>query len=176
MSLPQKSKSVKSHVQFRIENRDSDSDSDSDSIDLGDSTKAKEGEPDYYDPVYFDSDSDSDDNKEEEEEGPSVTSNKDVQVKKEDQDDDEMEYDIRAGISSSTTTTSSSSSMKDITMGLEKNSLESSKKTSKKNKKHPTLSDVDLLYDPDQDEKDQEWLMKKIADMNFIRISSEPCL
>ncbi|KAF9361897.1 hypothetical protein BGX26_010300 [Mortierella sp. AD094] len=157
MSLPQKSKSSKNRVHFRTEDRDSDSNSDSDAIDLADSTKTNENEPDYYDPIYFDSDSDDDDVKE-------VASNKHGQPKTEEQDDDEKEYDARAGISGSDSVMSGQhTNVKDITKQLEESSLNSPKKPSKKSKKHPTISDADLLYDPDQDDRDQEWLMKKIA-------------
>ncbi|KAF9174036.1 hypothetical protein BGX21_003656 [Mortierella sp. AD011] len=158
MSSPQKSKSGQNRVQFRTENRDSDSNSDSDAIDLADSTKTNENEPDYYDPIYFDSDSDDDDDVKE------VASNTHGQPMTEEQDDDEKEYDVRAGISGSSAGLSGQhTNVKDITKQLEESSLHSPKNSSKKSKKHPTISDADLLYDPDQDDRDQEWLMKKIA-------------
>ncbi|OAQ30980.1 hypothetical protein K457DRAFT_72685 [Linnemannia elongata AG-77] len=40
---------------------------------------------------------------------------------------------------------------------------ESTKSTKKNNKKHATISDADLLYDPDEDDRDENWLIKKIA-------------
>ncbi|KAF8982289.1 hypothetical protein BGZ46_001515 [Entomortierella lignicola] len=159
MSLPQTSKSRK-NVQFKTKAKDpEDSYSDSDSVDLIDSTKTNE--PDYYDPVYFDSDTDDD---------KDVTT--DFNKHDEGQDDDEMEYDIRAGISSSDSnnksytigaTSQQSTNIKDITKQLGESSLESPKKVSEKNKKHPTISNEELFYDPEQDDKDQEWLIKKIA-------------
>ncbi|KAG0007442.1 hypothetical protein BGZ80_004654 [Entomortierella chlamydospora] len=158
MSSPQKSKSGKNRVQFRTEDRDSDSNSDSDAIDLADSTKTNENEPDYYDPIYFDSDSDDDDGVKE------IASNTHGQPMTEEQDDDEKEYDVRAGISGRSSGMSGQhTNVKDITKQLEESSLHSPKKSSKKSKKHPTISNADLLYDPDQDDRDQEWLMKKIA-------------
>ncbi|KAG0252010.1 hypothetical protein BG011_007268 [Mortierella polycephala] len=121
-----------------------DSDTDSDSNDI-DSTQMKQEATDYYDPVYFDTD---------EEEGS-------MSEVEEEQDDDEKAYDVRTGITKEAKK-AIEPSMVDITEGLEKSSFGAPCK-SKKNKKHPTISNTDLLYDPDEDDKDEDWILKKIA-------------
>lgn len=142
----------------------SDSESDSDSNDNLDAPPTNQQDaPDYYDPVYFDSD------EEDEPEADEAVNNK-RHGDDDEQDDDEKEYDIRAGLTSGLSDSSaaaaglSSSQMSDITKKLEASSMgESTKSTKKKNKKHATISDADLLYDPDEDDRDENWLIKKIS-------------
>ncbi|KAG0290743.1 hypothetical protein BGZ96_005815 [Linnemannia gamsii] len=140
---------------------DSDSDSDSDSNDNLEAPPTHQNAPDYYDPIYFDSD--------EEDEPDADETNNESRHDDDGQDDDEKEYDIPAGLASglnsnSTTTVSSNSHIADITMKLENSSMgESTKSTKKSNKNHATISDADLLYDPDEDDRDENWLIKKIS-------------
>ncbi|KAF9107120.1 hypothetical protein BGX29_007337 [Mortierella sp. GBA35] len=139
----------------------SDSDSDADSINNLEAPPIKQDAPDYYDPVYFDSD----DEDEEDEDDADETH---AEQGKDDQDDDEREYDIRAGVTSGINNTdtvgSSSSNISDITKKLENSSMNEPTKPGKKSKKkHATISDADLLYDPDEDDRDENWLIKKIS-------------
>ncbi|KAG0364886.1 E2F-associated phosphoprotein-domain-containing protein [Gamsiella multidivaricata] len=149
----------------------SESDSESNLHELPDSTSTKPEEPDYYDPIYFDSDEDDSDSDDE-------TGSRPTKVPEE-QDDDEKEFDARAGIPTSAGTSTAENNMKDLTTGLAQSSLGPSSstststststsapsgKSSKKNKKkHRIMSDAELLYDPDEDDRDQDWLIKKIA-------------
>ncbi|KAF9960845.1 hypothetical protein BGZ72_005681 [Mortierella alpina] len=118
-----------------------DVDSESDSSDIADAAQVKPAAPDYYDPVYFDTDEDTDEG--------------------EDQDQDEKDYDARAGLSGQVGKVAETN-MTDITEGLRRSSIGSSS-GSKKVKKHPALSNAELLYDPDEDDRDENWLLKKIA-------------
>ncbi|KAG0053032.1 hypothetical protein BGZ83_001737 [Gryganskiella cystojenkinii] len=137
-------------VQFNVADEGFDAD-------LNDPAQGLEGgqpeeKADYYDPVYFDSDSYEDDTDEEEEK----------------QDADEEAYDARAGVSEKTAASGkakSQSSVSEITESLESTSLRSpSSEESKKAKKtRPTISNEELLYDPDEDDRDEEWLIKKIS-------------
>ncbi|KAF9147995.1 hypothetical protein BG015_010311, partial [Linnemannia schmuckeri] len=143
----------------------SESESDSDSIDnLEAPPTHQQDAPDYYDPIYFDSD-------EEDEPDADETMNEQGHGNDDNQDDDEKEYDIRAGLTSgldnsaaAAAAKSNSSQMADITKKLENSSMGVSTKPIKKsNKKHATISDADLLYDPDEDDRDENWLIKKIS-------------
>lgn len=149
MSATQENQGNSKKVQFMATNEDLDGD-------LNDQSEGLEGgqpeeKPDYYDPVYFDSDSyeeDSDDEK---------------------QDADEQDYDRRAGLAAKTDKgKSKSSDMSEITTGLQQASLQTLEE-SKKSKKQPTISNEELLYDPDEDDRDEEWLIKKIAGVSIIR-------
>src|SRR5690242_8941068 len=124
MNLPE---SNKKSVQFRDGSDDSDLDSDSNSIELTDSSKLNKDQQDYYDPIYFDTDSDS--NQEDDNDASTFNSNHER-----------------------------GSSVGHITSELEKSTLgsikEQKKMVSKKSKSRPMISDADLLYDPDQDDKD----------------------
>ncbi|KAG0276734.1 hypothetical protein BGZ95_007129 [Linnemannia exigua] len=138
----------------------SESDSDSESIDNLEAPPTHQQDvPDYYDPIYFDSD---------EEDGTDAEETNNQQ-QNDDQDDDEKEYDIRAGLSADPNnnaaagSSNSSSQMSDITKKLEDSSMSDTTKSTKKNKKHATISDADLLYDPDEDDRDENWLVKKIS-------------
>lgn len=164
--LPASTPAFKRRIRFGTIDVGSGSGSDSDS-DSNDNLEApptnQQDAPDYYDPIYFDSDEE-----DEPEAGEAV--NDKGQGDDDDQDDDEKEYDIRAGLTSGITsssaaaTGSSSSQMSDITKKLEESSMgESTESTKKNNKKHATISDADLLYDPDEDDRDENWLIKKIA-------------
>ncbi|KAI1320262.1 hypothetical protein EDD11_001477 [Mortierella claussenii] len=173
MSPLSKPERISKTVQF-ISDRTTghDSDPDSDALDLPESSKTRQEDPDYYDPVYFDSD-DYEEDEEEEEEDETGTGGR--------QDKDEMEYDIRAGIVKGNLDTAKDSSihvgMKDIISGFAQSSLEPTShttppplatiskksKASKRQQKHRALSDAELLYDPEEDDRDQDWLIKKIA-------------
>ncbi|KAF9904979.1 hypothetical protein EC991_002161 [Linnemannia zychae] len=137
---------------------ESESESESDAINnLEAPPTHQQDAPDYYDPIYFDSDEDEADA----DEATNTQEN-------DDQDDDEKEYDIRVGLSTDLNNaaaagSSSRSQMSDITKKLESSSMNESSKLTKKNKKHATISDADLLYDPDEDDRDEDWLIKKIA-------------
>ncbi|KAF9432531.1 hypothetical protein BGZ76_010663 [Entomortierella beljakovae] len=151
MNLPGSNK--KKSVQFKNESKDSDSDSDSNSIELADSSHLNKDEQDYYDPIYFDTDSDSD--QEDSDKTLAHTKNS-----KEDGDgDDTSANTFNNGAADGLSVGYITNELEKSTLG----SIKKKKKTSKKNQSHPTISDADLLYDPDQDDKDQEWLMKKIA-------------
>ncbi|KAG0006951.1 hypothetical protein BGZ65_001322 [Modicella reniformis] len=148
-------------VRFEIEDRDSNSDSDSDSsvnniVDLSSTNNNDKGDLDYYDPIYFDSDEETDGS--------------------DDDDDNEEPFNKKL---QEKRTNPLETSLKDITHGLRASTLRSpsplsplpsmkrnkEQKEKKKNRMRPTISDADLLYDPDEDDKDQDWLMKKIAAM-----------
>ncbi|KAK3848645.1 MAG: E2F-associated phosphoprotein-domain-containing protein [Linnemannia gamsii] len=138
----------------------SESESDSESIDNLEAPPTHQQDvTDYYDPIYFDSD-------EEDETDAEEINN---EQRNDDQDDDEKEYDIRAGLSADPNnnaaagSSSSSSQISDITKKLESSSMSEITKPTKKNKKHSTISDADLLYDPDEDDRDENWLVKKIS-------------
>lgn len=160
--LPQSAPAFKRKIRFGTIDVGSGSNSDSDS-DSNSNLEAppthQQDAPDYYDPIYFDSD-------EEDELDADETNN---ESRHDDgQDDDEKEYDIRAGLASglnnSSVSAGSSSQIADITMKLENSSMgESTKSTKKKNSNHATISDADLLYDPDEDDRDENWLIKKIS-------------
>lgn len=166
--LPTSTPAFKRKIRFGTIDVGSGSDSESDS-DSNDNLEApptnQQDVPDYYDPVYFDSD------EEDESEADEAANDKGHGGGDDDQDDDEKEYDIRAGLTSSLNDSSaaaaagsSSSQMSDITKKLEASSMgESAKSTKKKSKKHATISDADLLYDPDEDDRDENWLIKKIS-------------
>ncbi|KAF9279269.1 hypothetical protein BGZ88_000076 [Linnemannia elongata] len=162
--LPASTPAFKRKIRFGTIDVGSGSDSDSDSNDNLEAPPTNQQDaPDYYDPIYFDSDEE-----DEPEAGEAV--NDKGQGDDDGQDDDEKEYDIRAGLTSGITsssaaaTGSSSSQMSDITKKLEESSMgESIKSTKKNNEKHATISDADLLYDPDEDDRDENWLIKKIA-------------
>ncbi|KAG0343183.1 hypothetical protein BG000_006299 [Podila horticola] len=125
---------------------DSESDSESDSG-LDTITASKSEDPDYYDPIYFDTDSEESDD-DEQKQGSST--------KKEDPVEP---LDNLSG------TTDANGGVTEITEGLKSSSLASpSTSTSKKSKKHAKISDADLLYDPDEDDRDENWLIKKIAE------------
>ncbi|KAF9286219.1 hypothetical protein BGZ68_003111 [Mortierella alpina] len=132
-----KSSTAEPKVKFSTE----DMDSESDVSDIADSAQVKAGTPDYYDPVYFDTDEDTDEG--------------------EDQDQDEKDYDARAGLSGETGKVVQMD-LTDITEGLRRSSIGSSS-GSQRTKKHPALSNAELLYDPDEDDRDENWLLKKIA-------------
>lgn len=120
---------------------DSESDSGLDTI-----TASKSEDPDYYDPIYFDTDSEESDD-DEQKQGSST--------KKEDPVEP---LDNLSG------NTDANGGVTEITEGLKSSSLASpSTSTSKKSKKHTKISDADLLYDPDEDDRDENWLIKKIA-------------
>ncbi|KAF9414581.1 hypothetical protein BGZ94_000354 [Podila epigama] len=89
----------------------------------------------YYDPVYFDSDSD----EESQNEGPA--SNSEAQQ--------------------------STGSVAGITESMKSSSITATAspavKSGKKVRKLAMLSDADLLYDPDEDDRDGDWLVRKIA-------------
>ncbi|KAF9952795.1 hypothetical protein BGZ70_000479 [Mortierella alpina] len=136
-----KSTAAEPKVRFSAE----DVDSESDLSDIDNSAQVKAGTPDYYDPVYFDTDEDTDEGADE----------------GEDQDQDEMDYDASAGLSGQTGKVVETN-ITEITEGLEQSSIRSSS-GSKKTKKHPALSNAELLYDPDEDDRDENWLLKKIA-------------
>ncbi|KAF9574984.1 hypothetical protein EC968_004744 [Mortierella alpina] len=127
-------------VRFSAEDVDSDSDL-SDVVDSTQVNAGTAGTAEYYDPVYFDTDEDTDEG--------------------EDQDQDEKDYDARAGLSGQIEK-AAETNMTDITEGLGRSSISSSS-ISKRTKKHPALSNADLLYDPDEDDRDENWLLKKIA-------------
>lgn len=128
-------------VQFGVEGGDSDSDS---SIrDVHDSSKADQEETEYYDPVYFDSDSGSDESDyDESSHGPRIGHEMKMQMK-----------DITHGLETSTLGSASAST----------SASQSSSSTVRRKKMHPTMSNADLLYDPDEDDRDQDWLIRKIA-------------
>ncbi|GJJ69362.1 hypothetical protein EMPS_01708 [Entomortierella parvispora] len=143
MSATRENQGNDKKVQFMVADADLD-------VDLHDLSEGLDGgqpeeKPDYYDPVYFDSDSyeeDSDDEK---------------------PDADEEDYDKRAGLSASTDKGKGKvGDMSEITAGLQQTSLQASD-GSKKSKKQPTISNEELLYDPDEDDRDEQWLIKKIA-------------
>jgi hypothetical protein len=162
--LPPSTPVFKRKIRFGTIDVGSGSDSDSDS-DPNDNLEAppthQQDAPDYYDPIYFDSD--------EEDEPEADETNNESRNEGDDQDDDEREYDIRAGLASGLNNTSaavgsSSSPIADITKKLESSSMGESTKSTKKNKKsHATIPDADLLYDPDEDDRDENWLIKKIS-------------
>lgn len=154
MSTPQETTAgMDKRVQFSLE----DEDVDSDSNDFAESSKVSQEEPEYYDPIYFDSDEDNSDEYE------------DV--------DEEDGYKGSVSSSGGTGRTDHEVKMKGITRGLQASTLEPSISTStsspspssgtklskKKIKQRPTISNADLLYDPDEDDRDQDWLIQKIA-------------
>ncbi|KAG0029412.1 hypothetical protein BGZ82_007965 [Podila clonocystis] len=123
---------------------DSESTSESDN-DIDTITASKPEDPDYYDPIYFDTDSDESD---EEQKPGSPTKKKDPV---EPLDNLSGSTDANGGVT-------------EITEGLKSSSLESpSTNAIKQSKKHTKISDADLLYDPDEDDRDENWLIKKIA-------------
>ncbi|KAF9919070.1 hypothetical protein BX616_002123 [Lobosporangium transversale] len=168
-------KSLKQTTTHLNSDLDSDADSDSDSLNIPESLIAKGSDndqgPEYYDPIYFDSDEDHEDEKD----------GKDDYDDEEEEDQGEKNYDIRTSILNSRDASSDTNgrnahakNIKDMTKKFEKSSLMSSPSSSrtiprnedaKKSKlqKHRIISDIDLLYNPDQDDKDQNWLFKKIA-------------
>ncbi|KAG0202246.1 WD repeat-containing protein 6 [Mortierella sp. GBA30] len=146
MSNLQESASTETKVKFSME----DDDSESDLEDMIDSTQVKQETQDYYDPVYFDTDEEDDNT----DEGPSKLD--------EDQDDDEKEYDARAGLTEKARK-NAEASVTDITESLRRSSIGNTC-GSIQSKKHPTISNADLLYDPDEDDRDENWLLKKIAE------------
>ncbi|KAF8947890.1 hypothetical protein BGZ47_007423 [Haplosporangium gracile] len=163
--LPQSTPAFKRKIRFGTIDVGSGSESDSDSIDnLEAPPTHQQDTPDYYDPIYFDSD-------EEDEPDADETMNEQGHGNDDNQDDDEKEYDTRAGLTSglgnsaaAAAAGSSSSQMADIINKLENNSMgETTKPMKKSNKKHATISDADLLYDPDEDDRDENWLIKKIS-------------
>ncbi|KAG0313456.1 hypothetical protein BGZ99_008862 [Dissophora globulifera] len=170
-STSHRSAPSRKNVHFGIEDRDSDSDASLN--ELLDSADTKQEDPDYYDPIYFDSDEDDDDDDDDNNNNGTVRAGETSAhaTAHKAQDDDEIEYDARVGIptihSKEKKKTITATSVKEITKGLEESKLDlgsSSKIVSKaKAKKRPALSDLDLLYDPDQDDRDQDWLVKKIA-------------
>ncbi|KAF9930401.1 hypothetical protein FBU30_000532 [Linnemannia zychae] len=151
-------------IRFGTINGDSGSDSESDS-EFMENLNAPPTKDDYYDPIYFDSD--------EEDEYSEDDTNLE-QIVDNDQDDDEKEYDSRAGlsinISSAAAATGaggtkfkSNGPISDITARLKESTMDESTKPAPKNKKHATISNADLLYDPDEDDRDENWLIKKIS-------------
>ncbi|KAF9546478.1 hypothetical protein EC957_009691 [Mortierella hygrophila] len=164
--LPTSTPAFKRKIRFGTIDVGSGSDSDSDSDSNGNLEAPptnQQDAPDYYDPIYFDSD-------DEDEAEADEAVNGEGQGGDDDQDDDEREYDILAGLtsglndSSAAAAGSSSSQMSDITKKLEESSMRVSTKPTKRiNKKHATISDADLLYDPDEDDRDENWLIKKIS-------------
>ncbi|KAF9580427.1 WD repeat-containing protein 6 [Lunasporangiospora selenospora] len=113
----------------------------------------------YYESIYFDTDDDSD------ADGTEATPKG---KEAEDQDEDEKEYDRRAGFESKKTATSQTMAQAEIsaiTTGLQQSSLDaSSSKKSGRKQRHKMISDAELLYDPDEDDRDEDWLIKKIAE------------
>lgn len=140
---------------------DGDSDSDSCTHDFLDSTKAKQDEAEYYDPIYFDSDED-DEGVDEDNDSHVESSNRNLGG----------QSHARADTANGSRIDHHDMKMETITHGLQASTLEASSPSSltspsttrskKKSKRDPTLSDADL-YDPDEDDIDQNWLMKKIA-------------
>ena len=167
--IPTSTPAFKRKIRFGTIDVGSGSDSESDSDSNGNLEAPptnQQDAPDYYDPIYFDSD------EEDEPEADEAMDDK-RHGDGDDQDDDEKEYDIHAGLtsgfydSSAAAAGSSSSQVSDITKKLEESSMGEStkptKKTKKNKKKHATISDADLLYDPDEDDRDETWLIKKIS-------------
>jgi hypothetical protein len=138
-----KSTNSAKNVQFKSEEEDSEWDSDLELTGASNS-KSNEGQQDYYDPIYFDSDTESESDREFE-------------------NGHDMQYKSPPDVTTSSNNSVSITSIKDLTNHFEKSTLSSSKKSTKNVKKHATVSNDDLFYDPDQDDKDQEWLFKKIA-------------
>ncbi|KAK3813241.1 MAG: E2F-associated phosphoprotein-domain-containing protein [Benniella sp.] len=82
---------------------------------------------------------------------------------------------ITRGLQASTLEPSSTSTSTSISSPSPSSSSSSGIKTSKKKtKQRPTISDADLLYDPDEDDRDQDWLIQKIADIWTDAILSCP--
>ncbi|KAG0348095.1 hypothetical protein BG004_006070 [Podila humilis] len=123
----------------------SDSDTESDN-DFDTVTASKKSEPEYYDPIYFDSDSDFEDDQ--------------VYTAKREQRITEP-LDNLSGV------LSPNNGVAEITEELKSSSLDQAPSPAAKGKrvrKHPTISDSELLYDPDEDDRDENWLIKKIAE------------
>ncbi|KAF8944407.1 hypothetical protein BGZ52_010630, partial [Haplosporangium bisporale] len=130
-------------VVFKVK-AESESDTESDN-DLNTITASKPEDPDYYDPIYFDTDSE---DSEEEEQKQGAPTKRDGPVEP---------LDNLSG-------TTVANGVTEITEGLKSSSLGTpSTAPSKKSKKHTKISDADLLYDPDEDDRDENWLIKKIA-------------
>lgn len=128
---------------------ESESDTESDN-DLNTITASKPEDPDYYDPIYFDTDSE--DSEEEEQKQGAPTK----------RDDPVEPLDNLSG-------TTDANGVTEITDGLKSSSLGTpSTAPSKKSKKYTKISDADLLYDPDEDDRDENWLIKRIAGMSML--------
>lgn len=132
-------------VVFKVK-ADNESDTESDN-DLDTITASKPEDPDYYDSIYFDTDSEDSEEEEQNQEAPTK------------RDDPVVHLDNLSG-------TTDANGVTEITEALKGSSLGSpSSAPSKKSKKHTKISDADLLYDPDEDDRDENWLIKKIAGM-----------
>ncbi|KAG0227892.1 hypothetical protein BGW41_003637 [Actinomortierella wolfii] len=126
-----------------------DDDSDfHDELDLNsDTADATALQAEYYDPVYYDSDEDAptDESEEEQWNDSDEEAVKSKKVQPRDRTDPVME-DITRRMKASSMSGDVVASMKKI------------------QRKHRVKSNDELLYDPDQDDIDQEWLFNKIAE------------
>ena len=146
-------------VQFSLE--DQDTDSDSHDVVVADSSKVNQNEPEYYDPIYFDSDDDDDDDDDAYEDDNDNNYNGGVSSSREARTDHDVKMKgITRGLQASTLGPSISSPSPSPSSSLSSSGFKISKK---KTKQRPTISDADLLYDPDEDDRDQDWLIQKIA-------------